>query len=71
MLSRHKLRQSMGPEMPLTSSVAGYPHIRVREQELGSCCCKVRAQSCLLAYKIPLVSQRTALLQAALAERDV
>lgn len=78
MLSRHKLRQGMGPQMPLTSSVAGQPHVRVRELGLGSCphpavlrCCKVSARSCLLAYKIRLVSQRNALLQAALAERDV
>lgn len=63
MLSRHKLRQGMEPQMPLTSSVAGQAHIRVRELGLGSCphpavtrCCKVRAQSCLLAHKILLVS---------------
>lgn len=78
MLGRHQLRQDMGPQMTLTSSVAGQPHVRVRELGPGSCphpavetCCKGRAQARLLAYKIVLISQRTALLQGDLAERDV
>lgn len=80
MLRREKLRRWMGPPVPLTSPEAGRTDARQGQgarsgqppspsshEVVGSQGSRVP----LTVRKILLLSQRTALLQAALAEKDV